>query len=442
MAAKDLLNTGVLYTDRRNFYVSPQVTKELWKNVTPFLSMLSSKPRKPTPDPDFKMFEHESGWIEQYVLINKGSPGAWSNPGAGVGAPGATIASLTLDTPVGLDASIGSWLVDMEVEIWDTTDTTYKGVAVVSALSGSDATLQAHGNPESATNLMGALADNDKLYIIGSAFGTLSNAPDAYSDDLSVVYNSSQIHRTAVEISGTLAEAALRGYSSELARLRMERQKDHQIQAERFLLLGVRAGGTGMGQGTESHSTVLNDAASNPRRTTMGIRSILKRYGATSGDNQNVFSEPMAAMDWDRWVDISKVMFRNIPSTGRKQMFCGGEVLSFFSKQSGPDGFLATGGDAYRLGKLETGSFGYNVQSLVTPHGVLDLVNAPLLRGRYDKTAIIVDPDHCEIRQYRPSRYNTNIKTDDGYDGVKDEWFSDFGLGVTMQKAHAIIEFT
>ena len=39
MAATEKLlkASGVLYTDRRNFYVDPQVTKELWTDVAPLL---------------------------------------------------------------------------------------------------------------------------------------------------------------------------------------------------------------------------------------------------------------------------------------------------------------------------------------------------------------------------------------------------------------------
>ena len=65
MAAKDLSASGVLFTDRRNFYIDPQVTKELWTDVTPFTTVIANKETRNVPDPVFKMFEHKQPWIKQ-----------------------------------------------------------------------------------------------------------------------------------------------------------------------------------------------------------------------------------------------------------------------------------------------------------------------------------------------------------------------------------------
>ena len=56
MSAKNLGKTGVLFTERRDFYISPQVTKELWTAVTPFTTILSNR-RYDTglKDPEFKL---------------------------------------------------------------------------------------------------------------------------------------------------------------------------------------------------------------------------------------------------------------------------------------------------------------------------------------------------------------------------------------------------
>ena len=67
MAATEKLlkASGVLYTDRRNFYVDPQVTKELWTDVAPFTTMISNQEQRDVPDPVFKMFEHRNPWVKQ-----------------------------------------------------------------------------------------------------------------------------------------------------------------------------------------------------------------------------------------------------------------------------------------------------------------------------------------------------------------------------------------
>ena len=62
--------SGVLYTDRRDFYIDPQVTKELWTDVSPFTTVISNKETRQTNDPVFKMFEHRNPWVKQLFLNN------------------------------------------------------------------------------------------------------------------------------------------------------------------------------------------------------------------------------------------------------------------------------------------------------------------------------------------------------------------------------------
>ena len=64
MAATEKLlkASGVLYDDRRNFYVSPQVVKELWTDVAPFTTVISNREQRKVPDTIFKMYEHRNPW--------------------------------------------------------------------------------------------------------------------------------------------------------------------------------------------------------------------------------------------------------------------------------------------------------------------------------------------------------------------------------------------
>ena len=50
---KKLGASGVLYTDRRDFYISPQVTKELWTDVAPFTTLISNREIRDVKDPLF-----------------------------------------------------------------------------------------------------------------------------------------------------------------------------------------------------------------------------------------------------------------------------------------------------------------------------------------------------------------------------------------------------
>lgn len=315
MAAKALSHSAssVLYTDRRDFYLSPNQTKELWTDATPFLTIASNQTMESTPDPDFKLFEHRSGWIKQEMSINSGSPDAWATNGD----PGSTLAadaSVAVDGLTGLTSTSGgdSSLVNLMVEIWDSTKTSYKGVAFITAFS-SGIKLQALGNPRAANNRMVALADNDVLVVIGSVFGEGSVSPEAFSDEIEVVYNSCGISRTPVEITGTLYhQTKLRGYSNELARLRKEKNFEHKMQKERAFLFGVRKGGIGSVDlasdnvtNLDSFGAISTDASGAQLRSTMGIIPALYRYGtsSSSSEKQNIFNIVAGAYTYTNFVD-------------------------------------------------------------------------------------------------------------------------------------------
>jgi hypothetical protein len=55
---------------------------------------------------------------------------------------------------------------------------------------------------------------------------------------------------------------------------------------------------------------------------------------------------------------------------------------------------------------------------------------------------LIVDEDNLFHSQYRAPMYQTNIKTDNGYDGVKDQYFSDEGVGISLIESHNLIKIT
>lgn len=437
MPAKNLSSLGILYTDRRDFYISPKVTRELWTDITPFTTVISNKGIISTPDPDFKMFEHRSGWIRQQMSVNAASPPTWST-----GNPGDTV-TVPVDTIVGLESSVAPSMIGLLVEIWNSTLVTYKGTAFITAVNtgGATVTLKALGNPRASDFKMVNLADNDVLYVIGTAFGEGTSAPEAYSDELQVVWNSTEIFKTSVEVTGTLLQAALRGYSDELVRLRLEKNREHKIQKERAFLLGVRSGGIGA-LGGDSHTGHQTDADGKVVRTTMGVIPTIFRYGSTSGPEQNIFAISKSSFNYDNFVDITEKLFQYVPTSGTKDVYCGRGFLSFFSKLSTGSGFIGNSGFNVQLMATQRDSLGFNFRTLESPHGTLRLIPTPVLRDAYNETACIVDPDDIRYVQYRPMVYKTNIKTDNAPDLVKDVWQSDEGIGMTLVQKHAVLYLT
>ena len=94
------------------------------------------------------------------------------------------------------------------------------------------------------------------------------------------------------------------------------------------------------------------------------------------------------------------------------------------------------------LSDMKRDSLGFNYRMLETPHGMLQLIPTPSLRGRYNKHMLVVDESNLFHAQYRSPMYQTNIKTDNAFDGVKDQYFSDEGIGITQVNSHSLIKIT
>ena len=436
MSVKTLDNSGILYTDRRDFYLSPNVTKELWTDAAPFTTIISNKGTVTVGDPDYKMFEHRSGWQKQLFQINAGTL-TWTSDGA----PGDTI-TITVDGLTGVASSVDSSFLGLQVEVWNESKTTYKGTSLITAApSSTTLTLKSLGNPAASDFKNVSFVDNDYLYVIGNAQGEATEAPEAWSDELEVVYNSPQIFKTTVEVSGTLYQAALRGYSNELARLRTDKNFEHKMQKERAFLFGVRSGGIGM-LGGDSHSTHQTDANGKLVRTTMGVISALQRYGVASGDAQNLFEINGATYAYSNFVDDMEKVFQYIPTSGSKTALCGMQALSYWSKVDSTTGFVKKTGFQVQLDSMQRDSLGFNFRNLITPHGILKLVYAPALRGPWGNRMLVIDEDDVSHTQYRPMVYKTNIKTDNAYDGVKDLYMSDEGVGIQLLEKHSLWTIT
>src|SRR5690625_3880858 len=222
MPAKNLSASGFLYETRRTFNLDRDDSIHyLYKEVSPFLGWLTDKPSEEVDDPDFKMFEDQGSWRHQRLHVNMGTPPSWTT-----GQPGDTV-DVDVDGAEGL--GIDASLLGVQFMVWDSTKTTYKGNVIVDAIVDADTiTIKSVGNPQDADQAIDALADDDIFEISSQDWGEGKEAPEARNDELSNVYNSTSITRTAIEVTGTLYKTSLRAtrggqFSNELDRLRKNR---------------------------------------------------------------------------------------------------------------------------------------------------------------------------------------------------------------------------
>ena len=444
MAATEKLlkGSGVLFTDRRDFYVSPQVVKELWTDVAPFTTVISNRETRKVPDPIFKMFEHRNPWVKQTFTAGSGSA-------TSIADDDTAVAIDTITGIKGLPACDDSW-IGLVCECWNSSETTKLGVVVIKSVTDA--------SHVKVVSLSGAFSPTTSsvYHVIGNAQGEGMTAPEAWSDELQVVWNSSQIFKTPLQITGTLLAASLRGESSELARLRAQKNQEHKMQKEKAFLFGTRVGGTDLGgaaydAGNKSADVAESfadggrvDSAGNIIRSTYGIVSAMDKYGesGSSYDYQNVFSISEASYTYSNFVDDMEKVFQYVPEAGVKRAFCGAGALGYWSKIAGTSGMAGNSGWTVNMSDMKRDSLGFNYKVLETPHGILQLIPTPALRGPYNKYMLAVSEENLFHAQYRSPMYQTNIKTDNAFDGVKDQYFSDEGVGISLIESHHLFKVT
>ena len=435
---KQLFNggaTSVLYTDRRNFYIDPQSVSELWTDVAPFTTMISSMGSRSTNDPVFKMFEHRNPWIKQTWTNNSDTNSL--TPDA------STITEVTIDGVSGL--TMDSSAIGLECEVWDAAEAVKQAVCVIVAVD--NATTIDVKTLWTRTGSALAMVNNDVWHVVGSAHGEGTDAPDAWSDELQIVWNSCQIFKTPLQITGTLLQAALRGESSELERLRLQKNQEHKIQKERAFLFGSRYGGTNLGDNLSGSTddtfsdSGASDTDGNLIRTTYGIVKAIEDFGTSSGDSQNNFTVD-SSYAYGNFVDDMEKVFQYVPTSGVKRAFCGAGALGYWSKMSAASNMAGNSGWTVNLGDMKRDALGFNYRVLETPHGMLQLIPTPALRGPYNKYMLCIDDSNLFHAQYRAPMYQTNIKTDNAFDAVKDQYFSDEGVGISLIESHSLFKIT
>jgi hypothetical protein len=418
-------STGILYTDRRDFYLHPQQTAEYWGSISPFWTFTSKIGTEMTNDPDYKLFNHESQLVDSFKFYQDEA----SN---GTLTAGTESADITIDDGT-TNATIPYGMVDIGtlVEVRSSADV-YKCTAVVTEVTQSGGYVTSMKYTPLWVNGTQSDADNDIIYIMGRAEEEGSTSPSAWADDLSVVWGSTQIQKTPLEITGTLLKMTqLRGYSNELARLRAEKYNEHNIGKNRSFLFGMRYPAL-----TTAPTTLLTGANSRIIRTTWGIVSLLRRHG-TAGTN--TFARSYAAYDFDAFVDDMQEVYKYKNLQGTKYAFVGAGVLAYFSKING--GMMGNSSFTYQMNpEMVPTKFGFDVRTLRHPFGTLHLVYDPALRGQYNDTMVVIDPTDVKRIVFRTPMYQTSIQANDA-DLVKDQYFSDEGLGIAKIKTHSLFEF-
>ena len=438
------VNSGILFTDRRQFYLGNEPVKELWTDPAPFLTLVANMNQKTDlTDPIFKMFEHRNPWQDQRFLIDGSETSALdpaSNSQVTITLPTASTSNF-----IGLGTAATAALVGLQFAVHTAdgskpagerkaigvvtafTSATEIGVKCISTYNGSAYTL----------------TGTEWFVVIGNAHGEGSSSPEPWADDLSLVYGQCQIFRTPLRVTNTLKNAVLRGDADELIRLRKQKSQEHKIQKERAMIFGGSLLGNGMDGTAFPGDKFRTDANGEPIRTTTGIMEMIMKYGSSdaTNDNQNIFSIAQATYKYSQFVDDMEKVFQYYPEDGVKTMFASAKMLSFWSKLEGTTGIAGKSGWQVKLSDMKRDTLGFNYRILETPHGIIQLVPTPVLtRSPYNGYGIIVDKSNIFHAVYEPHQYFQNIVQDNNPLYQKDEYYSYEGIGATLIESHKLFK--
>lgn len=434
-------SSAVLTTDRRDFYIQPQVVKKRYAQVAPFLTAIANWNQVTgMKDPQYKMFQFTSPWVKQYFQVTTGATTAADNAEDSL--------SVTVTGAVGMPAALGNYLVGQKLDVYANVDSKPSGAPKGTVLVTTFTSITAIN----VKNLGGSsvvIANDDWLVLNGTGFGEGTVAANPSHNELSVRWNQTGIHKTSFQLTKTLMQAELRGESSEYSRLQEVKSQEHMIKKERDLMFSVSSIGIGESGDTFGDGG-RTDVDGNTVRSTYGAFKAIYNYGQTSttSDDQNIFAINQATYAYADFVNDTEKMFDESPD-GVLPMFTGATLLSYFNKIEGTGGAGVTAKSKWTVNfpKMNTeraSSIGFNIREWESPHGIIQFVRTPIMTKdpfAY-KAGLAVDPTNISHMVFRTPEYQQNIVTDNAPDYQKNQYMSDEGVGITNIYNHNIMYLT
>lgn len=247
-----------------------------------------------------------------------------------------------------------------------------------------------------------AINDDDWIVRLGNAMEENSSAPESNIKQPTKVVNYTQIVRTPFDASMTDA-AESRVTVGERVRLRRQKALEHRLAIERICLFGEK-----------------KEDTTNKRRTTGGILSHITTnvYDATGilteNEFETCFCEPLF-----RYGSSSKILVASSRLVSVINQFAAGK-LQIVPKDK---------------------TYGVQITRYLSAHGELNIVKSKTLEKGYAGWGVGIDPENIFYRplQGRDTKLKANIQNND-VDGWKDEYLTEFGMQVKLEKTHAVIK--
>ena len=371
------VTTFDISNERRDFDVAPQIERYLTKNgLNKFAALLMKLSKKVTKTKRFTWFDSMND-VWQTQINNDG----------------------------GYDTEAYVLKVD-DASIFAPKDLLYCGrvdeVMFVNEVDTDNNTVTVIRNYGGNSSGAGELQNDDFVIRLGNAMEENSLAPRSKILQPDEFYNYTQILRTPFDESETDAAEDKETNESERKRLRQDKAIAHTLDMERIVLFGQRK---------------ADDVSK--RHLTGGLRYFIK----SNVTNVNgILTENTL---------INNILPNVWKYQGGDRFLIGSMFLMGVINNWAGDRIKTNSGDK---------SYGMDLQYLITPWGRLYLVHSHALDGYFSDWGFIVNLKALKLRPLkgRDTKLRTNIQENDR-DGWKDEYKTEFGVEVRLEKTHGII---
>lgn len=244
----------------------------------------------------------------------------------------------------------------------------------------------------------------DVCLVVSTAFAENSASADALSTVVTQPYNYTQIHKKAVQMSGTMMSTATYG-GNDWTNQRVKATEEIKLELERNWWMGVRNMVTTAGAHVRTSGGILDSAS-------VGI-SNRDQYVGTVAPSEDYFFKTFC-----------KNLFAK--GTNRKKFYSGADLLLAINEFS----------KVKQQTAVPESEYGVNIKRILTPFGELDLVWHPLFEGSLSTWGVGLDQDNYLKYAYlngngvsRDLQYQTDIGTV-GSDLRKDQYLAEVGLAI------------
>jgi hypothetical protein len=264
-----------------------------------------------------------------------------------------------------------------------------------------------------------------------------SGLPQESHRGVSHNYGYTQIFKTSYSHTNTDAATQYVNGPDEWVRKKLRKTREHKLDMEQaFIFQGA--------------PTIDDPYSESPTRTTGGLglgittaasAGYIRTYnpdiisGATTHAHSALLIDDAAGTFFSHMNDACELMFEDHVNGSGEKVFMGGSKWATLFYEAG----AAATGFQWEPGTGANKTYGFTINTLHTPHGVLKFVKHPFFHGYWENYGLVIDPKNISFRHLRNTKMVPNAQGNDE-DQYREYLITEAGLQVKHEQTHAILK--